>query len=275
MEKYSFIIVKRELNMYRKSVKSCLTIMILVLFIVSSANAKVNNKVLSNNIENDNLQKISYGGVDEIINDAMDQAGDAIEDSLNGVNFNMNDDSFGSSEVNKDYGNKNLKNANFAGKRVTNVNFKKTNLQWANFSNARLTNAEFDRANLSDANLHKADLINASFKDTNLSCANLSYSNLLNADFIYSNLSKAILYRTNLTNADFEGVNFSNMLIDKKSYASILGEDSKNYEFKKLTENDIYRLPGYSKETLIELVRFENQNKDLGIVINKVTDQRN
>lgn len=121
-------------------------------------------------------------------------------------------------------GERDFKNLDFYGAKLSQTNLSQSNLSEANLRGADLrqadlsralvrgtdlSRADLNRADLSRADLYGANLSRAKLNDANLSRANLSWANLSDANLMGANLSDVNLSDANLSDANLSGANLS------------------------------------------------------------------
>jgi uncharacterized protein YjbI with pentapeptide repeats len=175
-----------------------------------------------------------------------------IQDYL--ANHNVNPEKFSSSEINfnqlliqkiqkateiidnADFSNKNLRNHDFLGDRITN----------SDFSNADLTGANFRFSVIENSNFSNADLTDVSFASTLITNSNFSGSTLdklygFNVQFINNNFSEAVFTNSNLIGAYIQCFEKNNSILGK--YNTAVGCFSKtsfdNVDFSKSSINAV------------------------------------
>ena len=227
---------------------------------------------------------IAMDEIDEVINEAKKDVDDAVNDIDQTINIDNDEEEKDNDDESKptglttgdvsfkSYKDANLVKSNFAKSSMTNVDFKEANLSGADFSFANIANIDFDNANMTDTNFFKANITNADFEESILKNANFAFSNLLNVEFEEVNLTGAILYNTNLTNADYDETNFSNVIIDEAKYNSLFAEMLPASVFKKLSNEEIQALEGYSDDIKNMLIKHNTDNQDVGMLIEKTAE---
>ena len=128
----------------------------------------------------------------------------------------------------KDFSNKDLKNANFEGTVMKNIDFSNSKLEGTNFrfsdmdkiifkdanlenadiSRAAITNSDFTNANVKDSKIFGSVLYNVNLKKTNLENVNFQTSKL---EVIFDN---SILKNSDVTSATIKGCNLKNSFFD-------------------------------------------------------------
>ncbi len=98
---------------------------------------------------------------------------------------------------------KDLRNVQWNGAKLTNSQFDGADLRGASLQNAQLENASFNNARLDKANLSGARLINCDFNSTSLSNTRLKRAEIINSDFMEADMTGAILAGANLINVEF------------------------------------------------------------------------
>lgn len=163
----------------------------------------------------------------------------------------------------------NLDSCNFRKAILNQAQFAQSNLKNSIFYEAQMQGAQFKQVNLQNACLEDAIATNTLFTDVNLQHANLVKANFTGSSFKQVNFSNAVLYGAILRDTKGANLSFSNAIIKVTDYNKYYKGLSAEYEFKKLTNKDIIQLSGFSESFKENLIKLNNANNDVAILIKK------